>query len=297
MKRKATEEPVEEDPQERLKRIKKGYRNKQHTLIFSSRGISYRWRHLMTDLRELLPHSKSDVKFSDKANLYEINEVCEMKGCTNCIFFECRKKKDLYIWMAKTPSGPSVKLHATNVHTMSELKFNGNCLRGSRPILSFDKGFDETPHYLLMKELFSQIFGTPKMHPKSKPFIDHVLSFSIVDGRIWVRNYQIIEEADRKSALEIGPRFVMNPIKILSGGFSGACMWENPAWVSPNYIRASERRRRESGYAERKEREAERDERKEARQVGPDILDDVFAPAFPRGDTRDVEEDAEDDSN
>lgn len=66
------------------------------------------------DLRELLPHSKEDVKFSDKANLYEINEVCEMKNCTNCIFFECRKKKDLYIWMAKTPSGPSVKFHVTN---------------------------------------------------------------------------------------------------------------------------------------------------------------------------------------
>jgi len=250
----------------------------------------------MNDLRELLPHSKSDVKFSDKANLYEINEVCEMKSCTNCVFFECRKKKDLYIWLAKTPSGPSIKLHASNVHTMSELKFTGNSLKGSRPLLSFDKGFDETPHYLLVKELFSQIFGTPKMHPKSKPFIDHVLSFSIVDGRIWVRNYQIIEEAECKSALEIGPRFVMNPIKILSGGFSGTCLWENPAWVSPNVIRAAQKRRKETSYVERKDREAEREERKEARQVGPDILDEVFAPAFPRRDVEDAG-DAEDDTN
>lgn len=74
------------------------------------------------------------------------------------------------------------------------------------------------------------------MHPKSKPFIDHVLTFSLVDGRIWVRNYQIIEEDDKKSALEIGPRFVMNPIKVVSGGFSGTVMWENPHFVSPNVV-------------------------------------------------------------
>ena len=68
----------------------------------------------MTDLRNLLPHSKSDIKFSDKAHLSGINEVCEMKNCTNCLFLECRKNKDLYFWMAKTPNGPSVKFHVTN---------------------------------------------------------------------------------------------------------------------------------------------------------------------------------------
>ena len=28
-------------------------------------------------------------------------------------------------------------------------------------------------------------------HHKSKPFIDHVLGFYLVDGRIWLRNFQI----------------------------------------------------------------------------------------------------------
>ena len=36
-----------------------------------------------------------------------------------------------------------------------------------------------------------QVFATPKRHPKSKPFFDHVLSFSVADGRIWLRNYQV----------------------------------------------------------------------------------------------------------
>ena len=33
--------------------------NKERVLIFSSRGISYRDRHLMNDLRAMMPHSKS----------------------------------------------------------------------------------------------------------------------------------------------------------------------------------------------------------------------------------------------
>jgi ribosome biogenesis protein BRX1 len=77
------------------------------------------------------------------------------------------------------------------VHTMDELKFNGNCLKGSRPILSFDAGFDSGPQYKLMKEMLTQAFGTPKGHPKSKPFIDHVFSFSLADGKIWFRNFQV----------------------------------------------------------------------------------------------------------
>ncbi len=30
------------------------------------------------------------------------------------LFSEARKKKDLYIWLAKVPEGPSVKFHVTN---------------------------------------------------------------------------------------------------------------------------------------------------------------------------------------
>lgn len=55
-----------------------------------------------------------------------------------------------------------------------------------------------TPHLifqtiLTLHPLF-QIFGTPNGHPKSQPFIDHVLTFSILDNRIWFRNYQILSE-------------------------------------------------------------------------------------------------------
>ena len=46
--------------------------------------------------------------------------------------------------------------------------------------------------------------GTPKNHPKSQPFVDHVLNFSIVDNKIWVRNFQISD--DTEGLAEVGPR-------------------------------------------------------------------------------------------
>ena len=36
------------------------------------------------------------------------------QGCSSVLFFEARKKKDLYVWLAKAPEGPSVKFYVTN---------------------------------------------------------------------------------------------------------------------------------------------------------------------------------------
>ncbi|KTF80693.1 hypothetical protein cypCar_00042296, partial [Cyprinus carpio] len=62
----------------------------------------------------------------------------------------------------------------------------GNCLKGSRPLLSFDPKCEKEPHHALLKELFTQVyfsiisplllnvfntavFSTPRSHPKSQP--------------------------------------------------------------------------------------------------------------------------------
>lgn len=114
---------------------------------------------------------------------------------------------------------------------MAELKMTGNCLRGSRPLLSFDENFNTKPHYGLLKELFVQIFGVPNHHPKSQPFFDHIYTFTILDNRIWFRNFQILTEDG--GLAEIGPRFVLNPIKIFANSFSGEVLWDNPSYISP----------------------------------------------------------------
>lgn len=223
--------------------------NRQRLLVISSRGVTYRHRHLISDLLALLPHARKEPKFDSKKNLYQLNEVAELYNCNNIFFFECRKHQDLYLWMTKPPNGPTIKFHVQNLHTLSELNFTGNCLKGSRPILSFDKSFLENDHFRLIKELFVHTFGVPPNARKLKPFVDHVMTFSIVDNKIWVRNFQISETMDAKEAearleledmslVEIGPRFVLTVITILEGSFGGPKLYENKEYVSPNFVRA-----------------------------------------------------------
>ena len=172
--------------------------------------------------------------------------------------------------MSKAPNGPTVKFHLQNLHTMEELHFTGNCLKGSRPVLSFDAAFDNQPHLQVIKELLTHIFGVPKASRKIKPFVDHVMGFTISDGRVWARCYQISEAESVKmnglhsesaidkednsgtartketdvSLIEIGPRFVLTPIVILESSFGGPVLYENKEFVSPNQVRAEMRRAR-----------------------------------------------------
>ena len=45
----------------------------------------------------------------------------------------------------------------TAVHTMEELKLTGNHLKGSQPLLTFSTNFDEQPHWMLVKEMITQV--------------------------------------------------------------------------------------------------------------------------------------------
>jgi len=106
------------------------YTNKQRVLILCGRGINARHRHLMDDLKLLIPHHKKDNKLDTKDHLAVVNEIAEMKGCNSTLFLETRNRNDLYLWACKTPNGPSIKFRVLNVHTMSELRMTGNCMLG-----------------------------------------------------------------------------------------------------------------------------------------------------------------------
>merc|ERR1719431_2091765 len=132
---------------------------------------------------------------------------------------------------------------------MSELKMTGNCLAASRPLLSFCPNFSNETHWQLIKELLTGIFSVPNHHPKSQPFFDHVFTFSLVDGKVWFRNYQIVEETGAMA--EIGPRMVLNPIKIFEGAFCGQTLWENADYVTPCAKRSLLRRAKAGRYQEK----------------------------------------------
>jgi ribosome biogenesis protein BRX1 len=151
------------------------------------------------------------------------------------------------------------------------------------------------------------MFGVPPQARRAKPFIDHILSFSLLDGKIWFRNFQVsiqiiifathshlgrqIIEKDplqpsgppKMSLVEIGPRFVLTPIRIFEGAFSGATVFSNPGtsgscfaaaciehvltfvteFISPAAVRSAVRREQGDRYRVRKEAEQDRASRRE----------------------------------
>ncbi|KAK4767827.1 hypothetical protein SAY87_002968 [Trapa incisa] len=300
-----------EKPQEDDNTVSPSFRNKEKVLVTCSRRINSRYRHLILNVVSLLPHCKKDNKVESKETKgAALNELVELRNCSSCLFFENMlmvliapgfsagsTRIYLYLWMAKCLNGPSVKFLVNAVHTMEELKLTGNHLRGSRPILTFSSNFDNHAHWKLLKEMIIQIFGTPKGHQKSKPYHDHVFVFSIVDDHIWFRNYQVIRslfltESDKVSRgslekmtlVEVGPRFCMNPIKIFGGSFGGPTLYENPFYVSPNQIRALEKKQKVNTFAKKVKAKARRSMHELSNPLEADEFADVermssFQPA------------------
>jgi len=242
------------------KKEKQRWTNKQRVLVFASRGITFQDRHLLLNLRAMLPHCKTDSKMDKKDPIEAINQICEVKNCNKAIYILNRRRKDSYMWLSNTPRGPSALFLIENTHTLEELRMPGNCLKSSRPLLSFDPVFDEKPHLKLLKELFVQIFGTPNNHPKSQPFIDHVFNFSYLDGRIWFRNYEILDEKT-VDLNEIGPRFTLNLIKIFEGSFGGPIIYSNPDYVTPTKHRSMIKKQALEKYKKSKMSEVQREMR------------------------------------
>ena len=223
----------------------KDWINKTRTLIVASRGVSHQERHLVNDLINLIPNSKKECKIERDIAAEELNNICYMHSCKFCIYFEHRKR-ELVMWLFKSPGGPLAKFAVTNIHALNEIKLMGNCIKYSRPLLSFDKSFDEQEHLKLIKEMLIQTFNSPKGHPKTKPFYDHQICFYNIDNQIFIRVYQILNEIkekftnadqeDKIQLLEIGPRFSLKLIRIFSDSLGGKTLYLNKNYIAPGIL-------------------------------------------------------------
>lgn len=227
------------DPNHPTKKKALKWKRKTRVLVVCSRRVDYRTRHVTKNLLRLLPHSKTESKFDRKKGLTELSEMAQIKNCSKIMYFESHKIKDVYVYMADINIGLSAAFLLHNPCTMEELKLTGNCLKNSRPVLSFGTEFETEEHLQLFKELFVSIFSTPFGHPKSQPFVDHVFTFSLVDGKVWFRNYQILP--DNAGLAEVGPRMVLEPVKIFSGCFTGSVIYKNSLYRTPNSVRRFEK--------------------------------------------------------
>lgn len=111
-----------------------------------------------------------------------------------------------------------------------------------------------------------------------------------------MRNYQIVDKGegsnsalDKKmerqaagggeeatSLVEIGPRFVLNPIRVFASSFGGATLYQNKDYVSPNTARAMRKKQGGTKYEDRRESKKIVREKKKEAAVKPGPLDDVF---------------------
>ncbi|CAI8603023.1 unnamed protein product [Vicia faba] len=216
------------------------FRNKEKVLVTCSRRIVFRYRHLILSSSKTVP-------------------------------LECRKAKDLYLWMSKCLNGPSVKILVSAVPTMEELNLTGNHLKGSRPLLTFSSNFEKDAHWKLLKEMLLQIFETPKDHRKAKPFHDHVFVFSIVDDHIWFRNYQISVPHNESDKL---PRGGLDKMTLIE--FWRSTLYVNPFYVSPNQIRALQKKKKAGTFAKKVKAKTRRKRHEMANPLEPDEFADMW---------------------
>ena len=181
-----------------------------------------------------------------------------------------RRDADLYMWLSKSPNGPAFKFLVEKITPLRELKLSGNNLKHSRALVSFDKHFDELPQLQLAKEMLSHCFNTPKNHPKSKPFVDHVIAFHWYEGAIFFRHYQVLnqneeqftrdDDIDKLILIEIGPRFSLVPIKAFEGSMGGETLWQNEAYIAPQ-------KRRGKKFVDFSKKRADKAKRKERHET------------------------------
>lgn len=140
----------------------------------------------------------------------------------------------------------------------------------------FDSSFNDLEakggkeNMTLIREMLRGIFCVPSKGVRGmKPFIDRVVGIYGLDGKIWIRVYELREGAkeaatpeEQKLAdgaeiasgiklIEVGPRFVLTPIVILEGSFGGPVIFENKMYVSPNMVRRETRLKKQGRYTQR----------------------------------------------
>ncbi|KAL1527215.1 hypothetical protein AB1Y20_015893 [Prymnesium parvum] len=198
------------------------------TLVLSTRGIKARDRHLQRDLLRLLPHAKLGHKLGGEQQLSAVPAAAEEAGCDTALLLDARDPRRLYLWLARCPGGPSAMFRVLNVHTVAELKMARRRAAAARTLLVFDRRFDEDAAKRVMRALLTRAFAVPAEGARrSQPKVQHTINFAWLDERIWVRVYRIVFDGtlQQTDITEIGPRLVLDPVRIIANSFSGALLY------------------------------------------------------------------------
>ena len=77
--------------------------------------------------------------------------------------------------------------------------------------------------------------------------------------------------------VEIGPRFVLIPIRIFGGSLGGATLYQNQSYVTPNETRSSVKRDKGNNYKSKKQRVKRAEENTVTLEADPLSKKNVFS--------------------
>lgn len=96
------------------------------------------------------------------------------------------------------------------------------------------------------------------------------------DGTDSSLNKKIERSEDTLSLVEIGPRFVLNPIRVFACSFGGPTLYQNGEYVSPNTARSARKKRAGTKFEDRQQSKKIVKKKKNQPAVLPGPLDNVF---------------------
>ncbi|KMV66689.1 60S ribosomal subunit biogenesis RNA-bindingprotein [Encephalitozoon cuniculi EcunIII-L] len=181
------------------------------SVILSTRGASVKIRHLMKDISRLVK-VEEEQKWDMGKNYGELRSLMAINECDSMLFFRSTKRSD-DLWMGIL-DGVSVLFRMHNMSTMRDCNFPVNSFKDCGYVLMFSKEFEDIEHLKYTKDVIEHIF-------RSNETKDKALCFFYLDGVIWVRCYKIGKKLE-----EIGPRLVLEVLKVLEKCFEGKALYK-----------------------------------------------------------------------
>ncbi|CAL6025003.1 Ribosome_biogenesis protein Brix [Hexamita inflata] len=238
---------------------------------------------LKRDYEKLCPHTKLEFKFDESEPLSHLQVLAHKRGCDTIIYWETRRRKDLFLYLSVMPSGPTMKFHVMNIKTSKSMRFEGNFAQRTRPLLNFSAEFDSTPEMSIAKELLKRTFSTPNMHFKMAPFLDHLFQFAVLKENMQFEFHAYgfdfndkVKEND-VNVKEAGPYFIMTPVSIQAGCFAGEIIWENEKYLNSKQMRAASREKNEATKRHMKKLKKWEKGRTEREEGVRDEINDLFS--------------------
>ncbi|KAG8182078.1 hypothetical protein JTE90_008613 [Oedothorax gibbosus] len=156
-------------------------------------------------------NKKNDIKPMEDVNSLEF--FCQRSDASQFMFGSHNKKRPNNLVVGRTFNGRVLDIFELGVEDFKPLKDfkNAKVATGSKPMMLFTEGFDATPEYARLKNFFIDFFRGPVVEYVNLKGLEHLLVFSLINGKVRFRSYKVTLKKQEDSKLplveleEIGP--------------------------------------------------------------------------------------------